>query len=263
MSFMTTIRPTLDQVLHLPITLGRMGRWPLALGALLLAASTASVLATQNTPPTITSATVNPTVLNEGQTATLTVTFTDPDPGDFHTVRVKWHDNWGVIPSAEVIQLPAGQRSFTLPHTFKDSASGPSGSQLQITVYDRQTAPGSPNDNSDGAGQDVIFVPIQVNNVAPSFVNSSITTKKKGKRQVVVEGDVADPGSRDVLNVQAIWSDPDVRGFTACTMIKSNRHFVCEHTYAATAPAGPYSIVLKVTDDDGGEGSYQTSVQIP
>ena len=263
MSFMTTIRLALDRTRLRPASLGRTARWPLALGALLLAASTATVLATANTPPTITSATVTPTVLNEGQSATLTVAFTDPDPGDLHTVRVKWHDNWGVIPSAEIIQLPAGQKSFTLPHTFKDSSQGPSGTQVQVTVYDRQTSPGSPNDNSEGAGQDVIFVPIQVNNVAPSFVTSSITVKKKGKRQVVVEGDVVDPGIRDVMQVNASWSDPNDRGWTVCSLSKSNRHFLCEHTYGASVPAGPYSIVLSVKDDDGGEATHQTSVQLP
>ena len=154
--FLATVCQTLDRTRRLLVSASRRGRWPLLFGTLLLAASTASVLATANTPPTITSATVSPTVLNEGQTATLTVTFTDPDPGDSHTVRMKWHDMRDDQPLTEVIQLPAGQFSFTLTHKFGDSVSGPSFSQLQVTVYDRQTRPGSPNDNSDGAGQDVV-----------------------------------------------------------------------------------------------------------
>ena len=261
----TTIRRTGDRTRRLQAHLVRTGLRPLALGALLLATSTAAVLATANTPPTITSATVTPTALNEGQAATLRVTFTDPDPGDLHTVRVKWHDNWGVVPSAEVIQLPAGQLSFTLPHTFKDSVSGPSGSQLQITVYDRQTAPGpgSPNDNADGAGQDVIFVPIQVNNVAPNITPSSVTVKRQGRRQVVVEGDVVDLGAHDTVRVGAAWWDPTSPAPTACSMGKDGRHFKCEHTYGASVPAGTYDIFLDAWDDDGGQGVYTTSVQLP
>lgn len=235
------------------------------LGALLLAASTATVLATANTPPTITSAAVAPTVLNEGQAAMLSVVFTDPDPGDYHTVRIKWHDMPLDQSFTEVIQLAPGQLSFTRTHTFKDSVRGPSGSQLQVTVYDRQTAPGpgTPNDNSDGAGQAVVFVPIQVNNVAPTIPPASVTVKRMGRRQVVVEGAVADPGTSDAVRVSATWYDPTSPAPTPCSMEKDGRHFKCDHAYGASVPAGTYGIFLDARDDDGGQGVYTTSVQLP
>jgi hypothetical protein len=235
-------------------------RRPLVLGALLLATSTATVLATANTPPTITSATVTPTSLNEGQAATVAVTFTDPDPGDYHTVRVKWHDT-DSLPYAEVIQLPPGQLSFAKTHTLRDSSTA----NVQVTVYDRQTAPGpgNPNDNSDGAGQSVAFVPIQVNNVSPTIPPSSVTVKRTGKRQVVVQGNVVDPGTNDVVRVSATWYDPTAPAPTPCTMGKDGRHFTCNHTYGASLPAGTYDIFLDAWDDDGGQGVYTTSVQLP
>src|SRR5688500_2802620 len=55
------------------------GRRSAVLGTILLIGSTVSVVATANTPPVITSLTVTPSVLNEGQAVTLTGAFTDPD----------------------------------------------------------------------------------------------------------------------------------------------------------------------------------------
>jgi len=256
------VRRVLDRTCRCTAGLRRTGSRPLVLGALLLAASTATVLATANTPPTIVSASVSPAVLNEGQSATLRVTFADPDAADLHTVRVKWHDQGTAPHEAEVVQLPAGQSSFTLTHTFKDSVKGPSGSQLQVTVYDRQSRPGAPNDNVEGAGQAVVFVPIQVNNVAPSYVPGSVTMRQKVGRQVSVAGDIVDPGTGDSLQVAATWSDPFVPGATACSLSK-NRHFQCEHTYPASLPPGHYPIILIARDDDGGETRYQVIVQLP
>jgi hypothetical protein len=253
------VRLALDRARRLPAYLPSTALRPLALGALLLATSTAAVLATANTPPTITNATVTPTLLNEGQAATLTVAFTDPDAADLHTLRIKWFEYDGA--PTQVVQVPAGQRSVQVSHTYVD---GPLWSpRIQVTLYDRQSKPGTPNDNNDGAGKDYVSVPVQVNNVAPTIPHGSVTVKRLGKRQVVVEGDVVDPGAHDTMRVSATWYDPSSPAPMPCNPSKDGRHFKCEHTYGASLPAGTYDIFLDARDDDGGQGVYTTSVQIP
>ena len=187
------------------------------------------------------------------------MTFIDPDAADLHTLRIKWFEYDGA--PTEVVQLPAGQRSVQVKRTYVE---GPVWSpRIQVTLYDRQSRPGASNDNTDGAGQDYTSVPIQVNNVAPTIPHGSVSVKRLGKRQVVVEGDVVDVGTRDAMRVSAAWWDPTAPAPTACRLGKDGRHFKCEHTYGASVPAGTYDIFLDACDDDGGQGVYTTSVQLP
>jgi hypothetical protein len=257
-SSIVSLGRALARARHLPDSLGRVGLRPALLGAVLVVASTATALGAANSPPEIISATASAAVLNEGQTVTLSVAFTDPDPADLHTLRIKWFEYDGA-PTQEV-QLPAGQTSVQVKHTYVD---GPLWSpRIQVTLYDRQTRPGAPNDNTGGAGQDYVAVPIQVNNVAPGFVPNSVTVRKKAGRQFVVEGDLVDPSTRDALTVGATWSDPLAPAATACSLNK-NRHFQCEHTYSSSLPAQTYQILLTARDDDGGETKYQTFATLP
>jgi len=236
----------------------RSGRRSAVLGTVLLIGSTAAVMATANTAPTITSATMSPGIIDEGQTATLSVTFTDPDAADLHTVWVKWHDG---SPKEQVV-LPAGQTSFQRTHTFRNSVSGPSGSKVQVTVYDRTTPPGG-NDNADGSGHDAEFAPIQVNNVAPRFVDSSIVgTASAGG--VVVEGDFTEPSPVDTVQVTGAVGNPIFppnQTPMACTLLKGERRFRCEHTQQPNLQARTYTINLLVKDDDGGQDTHAMTVR--
>lgn len=263
MNLTTTIRRAFDRPRHLASSVSRAGRRSTALGALLLAASTATVLATANTPPEIISATVTPSTFKEGDTVTLFATFTDADAADLHTVRIRWHDG----SPTEQIQLPAGQTSFEVKHTYRDDQSKYSGQNfVRFTVYDRQTLPGSPNDNGSGAGEDLASVPTTASNVAPSFVDRGITVTKKGGGQVVIEGDIVEPGSADQLQLTATWGDPSAPGETACSLSEgkgATRHFTCEHAYRPNLQAKTYRVGLTVKDDDGGLDQYQTTVRLP
>jgi hypothetical protein len=263
----TIIRGALDRARRLPASLGRTGRWPLVLGALLLTTSTATVLATANTPPKIVGASVSPQVLNEGQTAVLTVNFADVDRTDSHTLRVKWHDTNGVPPITEVYQLPPQQTSIHLPHTFRDSVAGPSGSKIQVTLYDRQTSPGSPNDNTEGAGQDAIFVPIAVKNVAPSFNTPiTVTSSRVSATQVLVkvDGTIVD-GAADTHKMTA--SEGSRSGGTkqttpasSCTV--QSLRFHCELTYGAQDIGTTQQVSLHVKDDEGAQAATTVTAKV-
>ena len=255
---LTRLRQTLGHARSLPASLVRSSRWPLALGTLLLLASTASTIATTNTPK-ITSVTTNPEVIEEGQPAILKVTFSDPDAGDGHTLRVRWRDDYPNGPLEEV-QIPPGQTSVQVSHTFTRT---PTDSTVQVAILDRQTPPGSPrNDNTEGSAKDVVFAPVTLKNVAPRFDAGTIQVKKEEKRKVTVSGRLIDPGAHDKIAVEAAWGDPTDRAPTACSVI--DRYFQCEHTYpAAWGIPRIYHVGLRALDDDGGIANHQTTVRLP
>jgi hypothetical protein len=194
MSFMTMIRPTLDRARRLPAALGRTGRWPLVLGALLLlAASSASVVATTNSPPVFTSLVLSKAAVYEGETVTLTGAFTDPNASDRHTILVYWYG--GDSNDKQKVLLPAGQSTFQVSHTYSDVVPIPS---IKVVVYDH-TLPPDVNDNTTGSAWDAEFLPFQLLDTKAQFIPSSIkVTKDDGSSiradtevRVTVEGDLA------------------------------------------------------------------------
>jgi hypothetical protein len=233
----------------------RVGRSSLVLGAALLVGSALSVVATGNTPPTITNVGLSSAVANEGEQLTLTGSFTDPDAGDSHTVQIDWH-----VPGEpqQKIELAPGQTSFQTSRKFMDDRAP---QQVRVSVLDHQLV-GNPNDNAEGNGYDTEYLTLEVKNVAPSFAKGIEVKRFVGQPgKVAIEGTVADPGA-DTLEVTVTWDGVQqipLRGSTPCQIVK--RQFRCEHTY----PAAPhqYNVTLRVRDDDGGQQSTGVRVQIP
>ncbi len=259
--FSTASGHTLGHARRLVAGLLLTGRRPVVVGALLLLiGSTVTVLATTNTPPAITSLTVSPPIANEGQTVILKGTFTDPDATDAHTLLVYW--TGGDENFKEKVQLPPGQLSFQLSHTYTDNFPP---TPIKVVLIDRQHPVGA-NDNSDGVfGGDTEFLPFQVKNVAPRFVTKTVvgTATASG---VVVEGDFTDPGTSDGHQVTGAIGNPIYPPGQipmACTLTKGERHFRCEHTHQPNLGARTYNVNLTLRDDDGGKATHTMSVHFP
>jgi hypothetical protein len=264
--FSTSPRRALARAHGLSTSIGQKGRRAVALGAVLLAVSTATVWATANTPPHITSLTASAALINEGQSITVNGTFADPDATDLHTIFIYWGD--GNPGQAEKIQLPAGQLAFQVSHTYQDNLAP---TTIKVGVGDRQRPPET-SDNTDGEGRDTGFLPIEVKNVAPHFAPGITVTKvPRAPGKVLVDGSFTDPGA-DGWKVLANFGDglpnhqlfpPLPDGVSRCTV--SGHQFHCEHQYNVPqfSPPKTYPIKLGVEDDDGGTGTFQTSVQIP
>jgi hypothetical protein len=264
-SFLGALRPVRDGVGRASVTGVRLSHRTAALSLMLLAASTVSVLATGNTPPSNYSIHLDKTVVNEGDSVTLTGSFTDPDAADLHSVVINWNHN----PNQKVkLQLPAGQFTFTAAHTYPDDIGeavegGGKKTWIHTNVADKD-APGTPNENAPGedhwAGAGGTMI---VRNVAPSFAQPISVQKASGKSgAVVIEGDIEDPGA-DTFEVFAKWvegSPLQNNPGQPCTVTR--RHFKCEHTYKPAQVKG-YAVQLTVKDDDGGVGKTIVHVPMP
>jgi hypothetical protein len=269
--FSLSLDHALDHSRRLLSRCGGVARGSMVFGALLLVGSTVSVVATTNTAPEMTSLTLSALTINEGDTVTLTGTFTDPDVADGHNVLIYWHDYDSGPTQKQKILLAPGQLSFQVQHTYTDGRQA----HVTATVYDRQL-PADSNDNVGGPfGWDSMNVGsyLTVNNVAPSFVDRSVkVAKARGTAgTVVVEGQYTDPGA-DTVTVVATWGDgaPGApKAITPCSVNLASHTFRCTHAYSL--PSLPvvksYAITLKASDGigygDGGEDTFNTSVQFP
>jgi len=226
-------------------------------GALLLATSTATVWGTANTAPQITGLTASASVIVPGQTLVVNGTFTDPDVGDRHTVFVYW--SGGAVSVKEKVQLPAGQTTFQLRHTYTEPLSP---TQIKIVVTDHQLPPGS-NDNAEGAGWDDGFLPIEVKNVAPSFVESSINiqlVQHTGGVLAEVDGEWTDPDPEDGWVTIRSGVGPPSRSVSPCET--TGRRFYCVRELGYSS-SGQHALELKVVDGHGGVDTYRTTVRLP
>src|SRR5688572_2465200 len=109
-SFLRTFQPSRNRLGRLTVVAARSANKTAVLSLMLLAASSVSVWATANTPPSNLTLSLSQSVINEGQSVTLTGSFTDPDATDLHSVNINWKDG----KPQQKVQLPAGQLTFSV-----------------------------------------------------------------------------------------------------------------------------------------------------
>lgn len=144
--------------------------------------------------PDITSVGVNPAVINENGSVTLSVGFTDPGSLSSHSVTIAWGDG-----AVEVVNLAVGVRTITRIHQYLDD--NPTGTPqdvypIQITVRD--------NDNLTDVGNTWVTV----NNVAPDITNLAATAINEND-ETTLAATFFDPGTRDTHTVVIDWDDPN------------------------------------------------------
>jgi len=203
-----------------------------------------------NVAPTITSLTITPGSITEGNWATINGTYSDPGVLDTFVLIVDWGDGtveqiYAVIPGGI---NPEGQitGSFTASHYYADD--NPSGTHedvnmVHVTVRD------------DDGGNGVADTYITVIDIDPVLFNLTGSVFVVGGK-LTITGTAFDVGVQDVLTLHINWGDVTEQVVVAQGNF-SITHFYLEAPDPLNASA-PITVFVTLADDDSGTDSGST-----
>jgi Tol biopolymer transport system component len=190
-------------------------------------------------PPVLSNIVVS-SPINEGDTATLSGEITDPDENDTFTLDINWGDG-----QLQSFDYPEGTHTFELTHRYLDDppAGAPFGDDYIITV--------TVSDHRNGI--DSRGISVTVNNLNPIIIGAIVTPPGHA---IVAGGTVTlflnytDPG------YHGSPGDEDLRAFIQWgdgqgVVVATGRPEAISFTHQYTA-VGNYSIIIEVSDNDGG-----------
>lgn len=197
--------------------------------------------AASNTPPSNLALALSASSITENNPATLTGSFADPDTSDSHVVVI----DWGSSEETTTLNLDPGVTAFNAIHLYRDDNPTGTGTDLypiRVTVAD---AGGSTSSSAN----------LTVVNAAPEV---TITGPASGMvvpvgTPVLFSGAFIDAGTFDTHTAQ--WTIGGV--MIAGSVTQGAGSGTVGDSYTFTAP-GVYSVMLTVTDDDGGTGAATT-----
>src|SRR3989442_33587 len=185
-----------------------------------------------NTPPTVAANNASVTV-NEGQTASNTGTYSDPNTGDNVTITA----SVGTV-------TKTGTNSGTWSWSFS-TTDGPTQSQT-VTI--------TANDGQGGVANTTFS--LTVNNVAPTVATPTVTPEPSAEgSSATASASFSDPAGAADAPFTCTVNYGDGSGAQAGTVSGSSCNGP-SHTYADN---GAYTVTVAVTDKDGGTGSNSTT----
>jgi PKD repeat protein len=187
------------------------------------------VLASNHAPADLT---VQATAVLEGGSSTLSVSFTDAEASDSHTVAITWGDG-----GTDSVALGSGATSTTASHTYLDSGTY----TVALTV-------------TDGGGLWVAGgTTVTAMNVSPSLSSLTFSPSSVTDHQTVtVSGTFSDPGTLDTDTVRFAWGDGST---SPDSLAAGTRSFSGSHSYVTS---GTYDVIVTVTDRDNGVGTQDS-----
>ena len=187
--------------------------------------------------------------INENGMATLELTFDDPGTLDSHTVEVDWGDG-----TVETLAITAGARTFTATHQYLDD--NPTGTAADVYTVNVKV-------RDDDGGQATASQTVTVSNVAPSNVQIKPIAAINENGVATLELTFDDPGTLDSHTVEVDWGDGTVE---TLAVTAGARTFTATHQYLDDNPTGTasdvYTVNVKVRDDDGGQATASSTVQV-
>jgi PKD repeat protein len=198
--------------------------------------------------------------INEGELITLeSSTFNDLGTADTHTASIDWGD--GTTSDIGIVtESPFGPPGSTLgadgtitgDHVYADNGIY----TVLLTIYD---------DDSDFATDTIL---VTVNNVAPTITTIMDTTSTEGSIVTLPPAEFNDMGTLDTHIATINWGDGTLTD--SCTVTETpygppgstagvNGEASHEHIYADN---GIYTVLLTITDDDGGFATEEFLVTI-
>ena len=196
--------------------------------------------ASGNSTPSVTVANISPVghsldisdpTIDEGESVTLSGTFSDVGTLDTHSVVIDWGDG-------SIDELSADSTlGFSREHQFTlgDSSSY----TIDVTLFD-----------DDGGQFEFTPIPLSVNNVAPMITEFDVPSEVNDTDSVSFSAQAFDPA--DALTFNWLIVDPT---FQSTTTTGQTIPFV-------PSMRGMYTVSLLVMDGDGGVDQLSTNVQV-
>jgi PKD domain-containing protein len=178
------------------------------------------------------------TPIDEGQTATVSGTFSAPDPSGFPMITVDWGN--GMAP--DTVSPALGDNTFSFSMLFKDEGAF----TVTLTLDDGVNAPA------------VQTLSLVVRNVAPTVTMSTSAATLLDHDTLSVSGSFTDPGVLDTFTATINWGDLSA-SWTQNYTANAAKTFAASHQYLT---AGTYTVTATVTDDDNGAGSATANLVV-
>ena len=158
---------------------------------------------------------------------------------------------WGDGSTTDVI-ASAADGTWSSRHTYPDDTGPGSSSRFLISA----TAAGVADAN---------FTRVTVNNVAPTLTLSPVATAVTEGSSLTLTGRFTDPGTLDAHTVVVSWGDGSANttvAFPAGQIPSFNLTHVYEDDDPSLTPSDKVTVVVKLTDSDGGQASANAPVAV-
>ena len=210
--------------------------------------ATASASVTVNNVAPSLSVSFSPSSINEGQSATLTGTYTDPGVSDTHTLYIDW-DNNGTYNQSQSVS--GGTFSFT--HLFVDDHPNTGTPSDTLTVGVKL--------EDDDTGSTSASPTIVVNNLDPSLSISLADDVIDESETATLNGTYTDPGISDTHSLYIDWDGDSTYDQNESV---SGGTFTFTHHYGPISPyeVDFYKIIAELEDDDTGSNTASTTLAI-
>ena len=196
-------------------------------------------LTVNNAAPVVAEIGVSPAVVNEGQTQSVTVTFTDAGVLDTHTVTITWGDG-----QTTSVAAAAGVTSVSAAHVYADD--NPTGTPSDAATVSVVVAD---DDTGTGSGS----AAVTVSDVAPGGIGVAIPLSVNEGATYTFTVTFSDASLTDTFTATVSWSDGSSQ--SVAVGAGANPHtFSLTHSYADDNPSGTSTdlatVTVSVADDD-------------
>ena len=203
-----------------------------------------------NVAPSINSLSIT-TPINEGQSATLSGTYSDPGISDTHELDVDW-DGDNIVD--QTIAVTGG--TFSVTHLYPDDdPTGTTSDTITVHVRLRDAA---------GASAAAAAESLTVNNELPELTVAANQTVNQGELLNLLSignplGTFTDAGILDTHTGIVDWGDGSPADDVAIADLGGNGFLAASHVYSTP---GTHQVTVTLRDDDGGERLATFSVEV-
>ena len=187
-----------------------------------------------NVDPTLTLDAV--TAIVEGDTATLSGTYSDAGVDDTHEILIDWGDG-----NTETVTVSGG--TFSVDHVYADDNAADEYT-INVTISD------------DDGGAVTEAATVEVTNVDPTLTLDAVTAIVEGDTATLT-GTYADVGVDDTHEILIDWGDGNTEMVTV-----SGGTFSVDHVYVDDNAADEYTVSVTLSDDDGGAVTETVTVGV-